>query len=139
VFLPKLDTWSRQRGVRRLVQVPMFAGYLFVGDVSDRHTHLEVLKARGVVRVLGERWDRLAPIPPDEIRSIQRITQSREPVFAHEYLRVGQRVRIIAGPLAGVEGILQRSRPHQGVIVVSVHLLQRSVAVAIDGVDVVPA
>ena len=55
----------------------------------------------------------------------------------YPYLREGQRVRITEGPLAGVEGILVRNRPKQGLLVLSVELLQRSVAVEIecDAVD----
>jgi transcription antitermination factor NusG len=54
-------------------------------------------------------------------------------------LKEGQRARIVSGPLAGVEGILVESRPQQGVLVLSLHLLHRSVAVVVDGIDVVPA
>jgi hypothetical protein len=38
-----------------------------------------------------------------------------------------------------VEGILVESRPERGLLVLSVHLLQRSVAVTVDGTEVVPA
>jgi transcription antitermination factor NusG len=48
-------------------------------------------------------------------------------------------VRIISGPLADVEGILVRVRPEKGLLVLSVHMLQRSVAVEVDGAQVVPA
>jgi transcription antitermination factor NusG len=58
--------------------------------------------------------------------------------MAHPYLRVGERVRISEGLLAGVEGILVRSRPEKGLVVVSVHLLQRSVGVEIDCASVEP-
>jgi transcription antitermination factor NusG len=54
-------------------------------------------------------------------------------------LKEGQRVRITRGPLAGVEGILTRDNPHKGLLVVSVELLQRSVAVEVDCTAVVPA
>ena len=40
----------------------MFPGYLFVHHAMDKHGYVQVLQARGVVRILGERWDRLAPV-----------------------------------------------------------------------------
>jgi transcription antitermination factor NusG len=61
------------------------------------------------------------------------------PSFAHPYLREGRRARIVSGPLAGVEGILKKVHPEKGVLVISVHLLQRSVAVEVDCAQVVPA
>jgi transcription antitermination factor NusG len=45
----------------------------------------------------------------------------------------------VSGPLAGVEGILKRVDPAKGILVISVHLLQRSVAVEVDCTQVVPA
>ena len=70
---------------------------------------------------------------------MQRLLDTMLPVVAHPYLQEGQRVRIVEGPLADVEGILVHGKPSKGLLVVSVHLLQRSVAVEIDCTLVVPA
>jgi transcription antitermination factor NusG len=45
-------------------------------------------------------------------------------------------MRIVSGPLADLEGVLVRARPEKGLLVLSVHLLQRSVAVEVDGAQV---
>lgn len=136
-FLPTVGEWSRRGGVRRVIPRPMFPGYLFVRDAMEKRSYVEIMKARGLVRILGERWDRLSPIGDGEIEAIQRIGNSGLAVAPYPYLREGQRVRIAEGPLAGVEGILVRNRPKQGLLVLSVDLLQRSVAVEIecDAVD----
>ena len=138
-FLPRVEVWSRRQGTRRRISVPMFPGYLFLRDELDKQTYVEVRKTRGLVRVLGERWDRLAAIPRQEIEPIQRAADSRCPVLPFPYLREGQRARISSGPLQGVEGILVDRKPERGLLVLSVHLLQRSVAVTVDGTEVVPA
>jgi transcription antitermination factor NusG len=138
-FLPTVDVWSRRTGIRHRIQVPMFPGYLFLRRTMDKESYIEVRKARGLVGVLGERWDSLAVVPDREIEAIQRVAQARVPVLAHPHLREGQRVRVIRGPLADVEGILVRQEPHQGVLVLSVGLLRRSVAVEVDCTWVVPA
>ena len=137
-FLPTIKTWSRRAGVRHLIPVPMFPGYVFIRHAMDKTSHVEVLKTRGLVRILGERWDRLAPIADDEIEAIERIVSAELPVLPHPYLREGQRVRITQGPLAGVEGILSHSKPNKGLLILSVDLLQRSVAVEMDCTRVVP-
>ena len=132
VFLPKLDVWSRRGGVRHRIAMPMFPSYLFVHHIMDKLGFIDVSKARGLVRVLGGRWDRLSPVPETEINAIQRVLQAELPVVPHPYLREGQRVRITHGPLSGVEGILAQSKLSKGLLVLSIDLLRRSVAVEVD-------
>ena len=117
----------------------MFAGYVFVRSGMDKRSYIDIVKMRGVVRLLGEAWDRLAPVPDDEIATIRRVVDTDIPVFPYPYLRDGQQVRITDGPLKGVEGVLVQSKPQKGLLVVSVGLLQRSIAVEVQGTDVVPA
>ena len=131
-FLPIVQDWSRRANVRRLVPRPMFPGYLFVHEVMDKANYVEIVKTRGLVRILGERWDKLAPIDEREIDAIRTFVSADLPVLPHPYLREGQRVRIAAGALAGAEGYFVRSKPHRGLLVISVDLLQRSVAVEIE-------
>jgi transcriptional antiterminator NusG len=52
--------------------------------------------------------------------------------LSHPYLREGQRVRITHGPLSGVEGILVHTKPTKGLLVLSIDLLRRSIAVEVD-------
>jgi transcriptional antiterminator NusG len=132
VFLPTVNAWSRRGGVRRLSRVPLFGGYLFLHDAMDKESYLEVSKTKGLVRLLGERWDQLEVIPDREIEGIQKALGSRVPISRHPYLREGQRVRISRGPLADVEGVLLQSHPNKGVLVISIHLLRRSIAVHVD-------
>jgi len=132
MFLPTAEAWSRRGGVRRLSRIPLFRGYLFLSRAMDKASYLEVYKTRGLVRVLGERWDRLDVVPDPEIEDIQRVLHSGLPVLPYPYLREGQRVRITRGPLADVEGVLVRAHPKKGLLVVSVNLLRRSIAVQLD-------
>jgi transcription antitermination factor NusG len=137
-FLPRVEVWSRRSGTRRLESVPMFPGYLFLHHRMDKLSYLDVCRATGLVRLLGERWDRLAVVPDTEIDGIQRIVRARVAARPHPYLREGQRVRITSGPLQDTEGILLRTKPNTGFLVVSVHMLQRSVAVEVDCTAVAP-
>jgi transcriptional antiterminator NusG len=139
IFLPKLSVWSRRGGVRHAIRVPMFSGYLFLQGSVDKNVYLDVIKARGVVRMLGDRWDCLSPISHREIEALQQLVNSGLAVTPHSYLREGQNVRIAAGPLKGVEGILVANKSEKGILVLSVDLLRRSVAVQIDCTWVVAA
>jgi transcription antitermination factor NusG len=138
-FLPTIRDWSKRAGVRRLIRRPMFPGYLFVCEAMDKRSYIEIAKTRGLVRILGERWDSLAEIDDTEIESIRRVVQADVPVFPHPYLREGQRVRIAEGPLRGTEGYFVRHKPAHGLLVVSIELLHRSVSVEIDCSAVEPA
>ena len=139
LFLPRVDKWSRRGGERHVIHVPLFPGYVFLRGAMDKASYLEVVKARGLVQVLGERWDRLATIPPGEMKAIRSIVDAGVPALPYIYLREGQRVRITRGPLAEAEGILVRTKPNRGLLVVSVNLLQRSVATHVDCTWVEPA
>ena len=138
-FLPTVDVWGRRRGVKKLNSVPMFPGYLFLRHAMDREACTDVCAVRGLVRMLGAGWDRPAPIADDEISAIERVSVARLPVLPFPYLAEGQRARIMAGPLAGVEGRLVEVRSRQGLLVLSIELLQRSVAVVVDATEVMPA
>ena len=132
LFLPKIEVWSRRNGVRRRILTPMFHGYLFLHHVMDHLSYVEVRKARGLVRILGDRWDCLATVPDIEVEAIQKVVNADLPALPHPYLREGQRVRITGGPLAGVEGILSQTNVNKGLLILSIDLFRRSVAVEID-------
>jgi transcription antitermination factor NusG len=116
----------------------MFTGYLFLRHAIEKRSYLEIMNTRGVVRILGERWDRLAPVDDAEIETIQRLGRSDRALMPYPYLREGQRVRITEGSLAGVEGFLVRHKATRGLLVLSVNLLNRSVAVEVDCAAVSP-
>ena len=138
-FVPRIESWVRRSGARRAVKVPLFPGYVFLNDTLDKTRHVEARKARGVVAVLGEGWERPAVVPAEEMDAIRKLVDARMPALLHPYLKEGRRVRIVDGPLAGVEGILLRMRLDKGLLVLSVDLLQRSVAVEVDCTQVVAA
>ena len=116
----------------------MFPGYLFLHHALDKNSYVEILKTRGLARILGERWDRPAIVADAEIEAIQRVQNTELPVLPHPYLHEGQRMRITEGPLVDMEGILVHCKPNKGLLVLSVDLLQRSVAVEVDCTRVAP-
>jgi transcription antitermination factor NusG len=131
-FLPEMSVWTRRDGKSRLASVPIFPGYLFVRQAMDKASYVEILKARGVVRILDGGWSRLTPIAADEVDAIQRLVHSGLPIFPHVYFHQGDHVRVVEGPLAGIEGLFVREQPNKGRLVLSINLLQASVAVEVD-------
>ncbi len=116
------------------IELPLFPGYVFCQFNSLNR--LPILSIPGVVHVVGVGKTPL-PIDESEIAAIQAAVKSRLPSQPWPFLKVGQRVRIEYGPLCGLEGILLDFRGSQR-LVISVTLLQRSVAVQVDGAWVRP-
>jgi transcription antitermination factor NusG len=136
-FLPEVGMWSKRQGRMHVVPAPMFPGYLFVRDRMDKQAYIEMLKVRGVVRILEDGWSRLTPIPNQEVESVERVMQAGVPVFRHA-LQEGDRVRVKDGPLGGVEGVFIQDKPGTGRLIVSVGLLGRGISVEVDGTSVTP-
>jgi len=127
-FLPLYHVRRRWSDRYRTLELPLFSGYLFCRiDLSHR---LPVLMTPGLLGIVS---CCKVPLPVDDIevaavQSIVRSTLAAEPMSG---LAIGERVRIQAGPLRGVEGVLLRIEGSCRLIV-SVSLLHRSVSVRMD-------
>jgi transcription termination/antitermination protein NusG len=132
VFDPEMRVWSWRGRVRRASARPLFPGSLFLRHELDRDGFIRMLRGRGVVPFLAERWDRLSVVPDREIDAIRRVLDASLPLRPHPYVGDGRRVTIRRGSLAGIEGILLDTRPGRALLVLSVDLFRRSVAVEID-------
>lgn len=127
-FLPMY--WATHRWSDRLkrLQLPLFPQYLFCR--AGRPNRGAVLCTPGVRSIVSFGTE-VIPVPEHEIEQIQRMLSSGNAVEPWPFLRAGQRVRVDGGPLSGLEGILAEMR-NTSRVVVSLDLLQRSVAVQLD-------
>lgn len=116
------------------VQAPLFPGYLFCR--FDPHARLPILKTPGVVQIVGNSRSPI-PVCESEIAALQILVASGLPNRPCPFLQTGDRVEIQAGPLRGLEGLLVAFKGNTH-LVLSVTLLQRSVAVEIDSAFVAP-
>ncbi|MDP3260720.1 MAG: UpxY family transcription antiterminator [Thermodesulfovibrionales bacterium] len=134
-FLPAVERLSRWKDRKKLINFPLFPGYIFVHMNKIYEAMLTVLKTRGVVRFLGIVPSEPEPVSEDQIISLKKLVESKETLDPYPYLKEGQRVRIKMGPLAGVEGILTE-RKGQHLLVLSVDILRQGVSLKIDASDV---
>jgi transcription antitermination factor NusG len=133
-FLPLHKCRKRWSDRVKEVELPLFPGYLFCRfNPLDR---LPILKTPGVIQIVGYNRQPVA-IEEFEIEAIQTLVASGMPNHPWPFLQAGERVRIESGSLRGVEGILTEFRGSHRLIV-SITLLQRSVAVEIDSALVTP-
>jgi transcription antitermination factor NusG len=127
-FLPLYRSTRKWSDRIKQLDLPLFPGYLFCRFDSDRP--LPVLTTPGVVRIVSAGRTPI-PVPEDEIAAVRRILASGLAAQPWPFLGVGSHVVIEQGPLAGLEGMITRTNKNYR-LVVSVSLLQRSVAVEID-------
>jgi len=132
VFFPRVRVPSRRRDRRVVLEQPVFPGYLFLRFAPSRETYIRVAGTDGVVRILGEHWNRLDFVPDEQVEAVRRIVTAERGARPVPWIRTGDRVRIVRGPLVGLEGLVQARRAGRATFVVSVDLLQRSVGVELD-------
>jgi transcription antitermination factor NusG len=128
VFLPLHKTthiWNKRRAI---LQLPLFPGYVFVRtSLQDR---LRVLEAPGLIQMVGSRGMPI-PLPDAEVEQLRACLSLGLNVEPVPYLRSGDEVRIVDGPLEGWKGRVAR-RDGETRLVLSVDLIMRSVAVKVE-------
>jgi transcription antitermination factor NusG len=128
-FLPLYRSGRAWSDRSKQIDLPLFPGYLFCRfDVEDRL--LPILTTPGVVSIVSAGKIPIS-IPDREIEAVQIVIRSGLKSQPWPHLAVGTRVLIEKGPLAGIEGTTL-SIDKQYRLIVSIPLLQRSVAVEID-------
>jgi transcription antitermination factor NusG len=133
-FLPLYRSVRHWKDRRKELELALFPGYVFVRlAVEDR---LRVLQLPSVVRLVSFNGQP-AVLPEAEIEQLRQGLSRGGRVEPHPYLRVGQRVRVCAGAMQGLEGIIVR-RKDCCRVVFSLDLIMRSVAIEVDETDVEP-
>jgi transcription antitermination factor NusG len=123
--------WKKSSPV--VLDLPLFPTYVFVR--IERKSRGVILGTPGVLSIVGsskEAW----PLPELEIDALRSGLLERK-IEPHPYLVVGERVRIMAGVMAGVEGVLVRKKNDLRVVL-SLDTIMRSVAVEVNADDIEP-
>jgi transcription elongation factor/antiterminator RfaH len=138
VFLPKITVRSKRTDRKKMIQVPLFPGYLFVNTSLDPYSHLDVVKTIGVVKMVGNRQGPV-PISHESIESLKIMVQGNQEILTGSEFKQGDRVMVIAGPFAGVTGVFARYRG-KGRVVVNIEALGQYAAVDVseDDIEVIP-
>jgi len=133
-FLPLYHDRRRWSDRIKELDLPLFPGYLF--GRFDFNRRLPILTIPGVVGIVTAGKNPI-PVPDDEILAVRHVIVSGLPARPWPFLTAGCRVLIERGPLSGLEGIIINTDKKYR-LVLSVALLQRSVAVEIDCHDARP-
>ena len=139
-FLPLRAEVHKWKDRYKKVEVPLFNGYIFVQiplePAQRTHVRLTVLKTPGIVRIVGFTHED-TPVPLEQIEALRRVMEAGISTHKHKFLKVGQRIKILSGVLAGVEGILTRVKKAER-LVISVEPIRQGVAIELAGYEVTP-
>jgi transcription antitermination factor NusG len=127
-YLPLAKSRRHWSDRMKILERPLFPGYLFCR--FDVHNRLPILKTPGVLQIVGVGK---TPVPVDEMEmnAIQKLGESGLQAHPWPFLQIGDLARIASGPLRGLTGIVVGMRSELK-LVLSVSLLQRSVAVEVE-------
>lgn len=127
-YLPKRKVVRTWQGHRRAVEVPLFPGYLFVRPRAEQYGGMRYIRGScGLVMSAGCTPARL---PEEDVLAVRTLIDSGVALDVDAALVAGQRVKIIAGPLIGLEGQLIRFKNRE-VLVINVDLVGSSVRVEV--------
>jgi|SRR5208282_2635499 len=135
-YLPMMQEVHHWSDRKKKVEVPLFSCYVFLRCALTPQDRSQVHRVDSVLGFVGGGSAGVA-IPDEQIESVRTLLSQTAPWRSHPFLKAGQRVRVRGGAFDGVEGIfLSENGDHS--MVISIDVIQRSMAVRIDGYDVTP-
>ncbi len=135
-FLPTIIVPSRRKDRKILIKRPLFPNYIFI-ELDKLHGNwMKTYRTPGLVSVCGN--GRPMPIPDEDIESIRIFVNSERNLYPLPYLKIGSRVQVISGPLAGAIGVLEKEDHERRRLIVSIELMGQSVAATLFNDEVKP-
>lgn len=125
-FLPLTPKVNLIRGRKVKSLIPIFGGYIFL-FVNDPE-RIKALTTNRVTNTLDVEDQQQLTF---DLRNVQQLIQAAAPLTVESRIAAGQNVRIKSGPMAGLEGVVEKRRG-QSVLYVAVTMLQQSATIEID-------
>lgn len=138
IFLPSVKRLRYWKDRKKLIDFPLFPGYLFVSTSANPEAYINVLRTRGAVSLLSTEAGYPTAVAPEEIYSLRLIIESGQGIDVYPHLKEGTFVRVKRGPLQGAEGIIKH-KSGQCIFMVNINLLGRSIGVSIHAEDMYSA
>lgn len=106
-FLPMVKSLRQWKDRRKWVEMPLFTGYVFIN--INLKNKIEALQTHGVVKMISF-GGVPAAIPDWQIEQLKKVISQPETLRLEQYLKEGDTVEIIEGPLKGIKGYLREVR-----------------------------
>jgi len=132
-FLPVRSIMSKWKDRKKLIEFPIFPGYLFVKMPLIKK--IEALQVPGIVRLVGQ--SQPEAVREDQIYALKTIVQDIFDYDPYPYLMPGMEVEVVRGPLKSVRGVLEEKK-NKHRLIINLEMINNSVATEIDAEDVRP-
>lgn len=131
--VPAREVWKRKNGLKVAVAKPLLSTYVFIEAKWEAIEAKIMFSHKGVLGFVRNNGN-LAVIPNEQVQTLERLTSSKAPVYELPYskLKEGERVHVVAGPLAGAIGNFVRISPKTGRLIVSLDLFKRTLVTELE-------
>ena len=129
-YLPRIKKLRQWKDRKKLVEFPLFPGYLFVRVNPNPSDFVRVLKARGVVSLVSAEAGCPVAVSNEEIDSLKIIVESGSDIDIYPHLKAGTRVCIKRGALKGAVGSIVR-KESEYLFLVNIEILGRCIGVKV--------
>ncbi len=133
-YLPVIKRMRRWKDRRKMVEFPLFPGYLFVKVNPTPSCFVRVLRARGVVSLVSGETGVPLPVPQREMDSLRIMIEGGGDIDIYPGIREGSRVEVKSGPFKGACGTVVKKEDGY-MLVVSIDILGRSIGVKVYAED----
>jgi transcription antitermination factor NusG len=133
-YCPFIEQSSRRKDRKQTIHLPLFPGYLFVRISPSPELRRKVSFILGVVRILGSGTS-IEAVPDEQVEAIRTLLATTRNCSACPLIREGTSIRVVHGPLRGLEGILTRYK-NLTRIAVAIPMLSQSVTADVNIADV---
>ncbi len=134
-FLPAMPRVRQWKDRKKIVEFPLFPGYLFVHISPHPQEFLHVVETRGAVRFVSLEPGQPALVAPEDIDSLKRMLACGEDLNVFPTIKEGTAVKVKRGPLCGAVGTLAK-RENRDIFLINFDMLGRSVGLKIYADDV---
>ncbi len=126
-YLPLIRTMKQWSDRKKMVIEPVFKSYIFIRVKPDDIK--KVLPVEGILKIIS--FGGLPQkIPQNQLTYLRLLLESPDEIEVQNNLRLGDRVRVIQGPLNGAEGYLSHDSPKN--FRINIDIVGQSVAIYIN-------
>ena len=125
-FIPYYQQKKRFQGEWHIQERILFPGYVFLIAENLEQLAENLRKITGMTRLLGT-GDEIIPLSQEEVELLLKLGKEEQLVAMSTGIIENDQVRILTGPLQGMEGYIRKINRHKRKAWVSIEMFGRSV------------
>lgn len=134
-FIPYYQQKKRFQGKWHIQERILFPGYVFLIAENLEQLAENLRKVTGMTRLLGT-GDEIIPLSQEEVELLLKLGKEEQLVAMSTGIIENDQVRILTGPLQGMEGYIRKINRHKRKAWVSIEMFGRSVDMEV-GLEIV--